>query len=130
MIDSIEKFIEKEKSYYIVTNGITVEPGIKYTVKFDISLELYQNSSENIGQEIGDILKSNYEKKFGIEFGKSTIEEMKSLISKYSNVKKVNSLKIQYYDSNGNLTNNLKYDPKTCYFQIDYSVSASVSQNG
>lgn len=130
IIDSIEKFIEKEKSYYIVTDEITVEPGIKYTAKFDISLELFQNSSENIGQEIGNVLKTGYEKKFGVEFGKNTIEEIKSLISKYSNVKKINNIKIQYYDANGGLVDSIKYDPKICYFQINYSVSASVSQNG
>ena len=128
-ISSLADFIEKEKSYYIVTQTIKVKPGTKYIAKINVSIELFQNSSENLGLEIGTLLKSSYAKKFNIEFTDQVMDEIRSLVSKYSNVKRVGGVSITYYDSLGFPVQNMStYDPKTSYFDIEYSVSASVYQ--
>lgn len=125
---SISEFIEKEKAYYIM-NELHVEKGNKYTVNFDISLELYQNSAEDLNSEVGQILKDNCEKKFNISFTESKVEELKALISKYSNIKRISNFNVSYTNENGVKLNSLSYDPSTSYFNVTYSISTIVSNS-
>lgn len=125
---SISEFIEKEKAYYIM-NELHVEKGNKYTVNFDISLELYQNSAEDLNSEVGQILKDNCEKKFNISFTESKVEELKALISKYSNIKRISNFNVSYTNENGVKLNSLNYDPSTSYFNVTYSISTIVSNS-
>ena len=125
---NISEFIEKEKAYYIM-NELHVEKGNKYTVNFDISLELYQNSAEDLNSEVGQILKDNCEKKFNISFTESKVEELKALISKYSNIKRISNFNVSYTNENGVKLNSLNYDPSTSYFNVTYSISTVVSNS-
>lgn len=126
-VSSIEDFIEKEQAYYIITKNIKVEKGERYTAEFNISLELYRNSTEDLNGSIGSILKSTYERKFNTVFNDTTIEEVKSLISKFSNIKRINSLSITFLNSSGNVVEMSDIDPIISYFDITYNVSTLVS---
>lgn len=120
----IADFIKKCSAYYIITDGISVVPGTKYLAKFDISLELYNNSDTDWRSEIGDgILKQNYSKKFGVVFNQGAIESIKTLISKYSNVKKISGISVSYFDEKGNrLESSNPINPETSYFDISVSI--------
>jgi hypothetical protein len=126
-VSSISDFIEKEQAYYIITKNIKVEKGERYTAEFNISLELYRNSTEDLNGSIGSILKSTYERKFNTVFNDTTIEEVKSLISKFSNIKRINSLGITFLDSRGQVVEMSDIDPIISYFDITYNVSTLVS---
>lgn len=126
-VSSISDFIEKEQAYYIITKNIKVEKGERYTAEFNISLELYRNSAEDLNGSIGSILKSTYERKFNTVFNDTTIEEVKSLISKFSNIKRINSLGITFLDSRGKVVEMSDIDPIISYFDITYNVSTLVS---
>ena len=126
-VSSIEDFIEKEQAYYIITKNIKVLKGEIYTAEFNISLELYRNSTEDLNGSIGSILKSTYERKFNTVFNDTTIEEVKSLISKFSNIKRINSLGITFLDSMGQVVEMSDIDPIISYFDITYNVSTLVS---
>ena len=126
-VSSISDFIEKEQAYYIITKNIKVEKGDRYTAEFNISLELYRNSTEDLNGSIGSILKSTYERKFNTVFNDTTIEEVKSLISKFSNIKRINSLSITFLDSRGQVVSMSDIDPIISYFDITYNVSTLVS---
>ena len=126
-VSSISDFIEKEQAYYIITKNIKVEKGKRYTAEFNISLELYRNSTEDLNGSIGSILKSTYERKFNTVFNDTTIEEVKSLISKFSNIKRINNLSITFLDSRGEVVKLSDIDPIISYFDITYNVSTLVS---
>lgn len=126
-INSIQDFIDNKRAYYIITRDINVEKGSRYTVNFNISLELYRNSNEDLNNEIGKILKSTYERKFNIVFNQDVISEVRSLVSKFSNVKKINSLSITFLDNRGREVSNLDYNAMTSYFDVNYSISTLVS---
>lgn len=126
-VSSISDFIEKEQAYYIITKNIKVLKGERYTAEFNISLELYRNSTEDLNGSIGSILKSTYERKFNTVFNDTTIEEVKSLISKFSNIKRINSLGITFLDSRGQVVEMSDIDPIISYFDITYNVSTLVS---
>ena len=126
-VSSISDFIEKEQAYYIITKNIKVEKGERYTAEFNISLELYRNSTEDLNGSIGSILKSTYERKFNTVFNDTTIEEVKSLISKFSNIKRINSLGITFLDSRGQVVEMSDINPIISYFDITYNVSTLVS---
>lgn len=126
-VSSIEDFIEKEQAYYIITKNIKVLKGDRYTAEFNISLELYRNSTEDLNGSIGSILKSTYERKFNTVFNDTTIEEVKSLISKFSNIKRINSLGITFLNSRGDIVKMSDIDPIISYFDISYNVSTLVS---
>lgn len=126
-VSSIEDFIKKEQAYYIITKNISVDKGDRYTAEFNISLELYRNSTEDLNGSIGSILKSTYERKFNTVFNDTTIEEVKSLISKFSNIKRINSLSITFLDSRGQVVSMSDIDPIISYFDITYNVSTLVS---
>lgn len=126
----IQEFKENRISYYIVSGLILVKPGTKYKVKFNISVELYENSSEDIETEIGTLIRTEYQEKFGVVFNEGTLEIIKSLISKYSNVKRVSELSLEYYNSKGRLISSSdNIDSNTSYYEIDYVVSSSVTKN-
>ena len=126
-VSSIEDFIKKEQAYYIITKNIKVLKGERYTAEFNISLELYRNSTEDLNGSIGSILKSTYERKFNTVFNDTTIEEVKSLISKFSNIKRINSLGITFLNSRGDIVKMSDIDPIISYFDISYNVSTLVS---
>ena len=128
-VSSISDFIKKEQAYYIITKNIKVDKGRRYTAEFNISLELYRNSTEDLNGSIGSILRSTYERKFNTVFNDTTIEEVKSLISKFSNIKRINSLGITFLDSRGEVVKLSDIDPIISYFDITYNVSTLVSHS-
>lgn len=120
----IEKFIETKKAYYI-TDTINIYKGYRYTAVFNIVLELYQ--SIDVNQEVADILKT-YENKFNLVFNSTTQEEIKSLISKISNIKQVRSFSVNYIKEDGQSATEeevTKNSWKT-YFKINYVISSTI----
>jgi hypothetical protein len=106
-----------------------VVKGDKYTAVFNISLELYNSSETDWKSTIGeDILQSSYERKFGITFNSGKLEEIKSLISKISNVKKISSMTVTYLDNNNVEVSESNIDTSISYFDIKYSISTTVTQ--
>lgn len=126
--NEISSFKAEKRAYYVITDNIDVVKGNRYTAIFNISIELYNNSSDDWSVLIGEnILKSSYQRKFNINFSTSTVEEIKSLISKLSNVKKINNLSISVIDSN-NVAYSGTVDSSTSYYDIKYSISTTVTQ--
>ena len=121
-----EAFIEDRRAYYI-TDNIDIQRGFQYTAIFNISLELYQNLS--IEQEVSDIL-DDYSYKFGINFSQS-LEEIRSLISKISNVKQVSSLTVTYTSEDGVIIDASEIEGlKNSYFVVDYIINSTLEQTG
>lgn len=124
----LDSFRSECRAYYIITNDIDVQPGTKYKAVFDITLELYNNSETDWKVEIGDkLLKVEYEKKFGVKFDE---EYIKSLISKYSNIKKILGLNITCYDSVGNKLDSVNEIPEErldiSYFEIQTNITSII----
>ena len=132
----IEEFRNTRQAYYI-TDTINVQRGAQYTAIFNIDLELYQNS--NVDSEVKDILDS-YGEKFNINL-RENLEEIKSLISKISNVKKIIEIDIVYTGEDGQTIENFEdkivpneegiteIDLRTSYFQINYVINSIIQSS-
>ena len=142
----IDEFVKNRKSYYVIDN-ISILPGIKYNAVFDITVKLYEHDANNLViNTIREIL-SVYSEKFGINFindsdninvlDNSVLETVKALISKISNVKCIETFKIKYSDTNGNIFeedytddfflgmfNDLLYDK--AYYLINCNISTVI----
>lgn len=126
-------FVENKKAYY-VTDVINIEAGIQYTAILSIDLELYQ--PQNVEDDVKSIL-ATFEKKFNIDLEDSK-DNIRTLISKISNVKQVRELEISYLSQNGrNVDKSVLYvdeniDPETrvikpnIYFKIEYNINSIV----
>lgn len=104
------EFIEQKKAYYI-TDQIDIEKGSGYDVVFNIEVELFQGNTDNVDEEIGNIL-SQYDKKFNINFlntgdikgsdmnleltQNSVFLDIQTLISKISSIKRIRSISLDY----------------------------------
>lgn len=131
-IDEITKFVDSNKSYYI-TQNIEISPGREIIAKFDISLDLYKNTS--LDETILDIL-DGYSYQFGEDFGNSEIKtdaysEIKSLITKISEVRNVIDIKVSYLDPTSR--KEVSYDEITesdtpVYFAIESVISSIVRE--
>ena len=132
----IEEFRTTRQAYYI-TNTINVQKGAQYTAIFNIDLELYQNS--NVDSEVKDILDS-YGEKFNTDLTEN-LEEIRSLISKISNVKKIIEIDIAYTGEDGQIIEDfedktkaneegiIEIDLRTSYFQINYVINSIIQSN-
>ena len=94
----INEFIKNRKAYYVTTKDISVKKGKQLKAVLDINIELYKASSEDIGETIDEEIKNNYQDKFGIIFNDSVVNDIRALISKYSNVKQVSSISLKLED--------------------------------
>lgn len=123
----ISEFIDTKKAYYIV-DDIYVNPGRQFTAFLNIDIELY--SSYVIDSEVTKILEG-YSRKFNTDLEASR-DEIKTLISKVSNVKQVKTLDITYldpegkqvepselYDGDGNIMPDI-------YFGIEFTINSIV----
>lgn len=126
-----DKFIANNKAYY-VTQDISISEGKEYIARFDINVELYTNSVTD--NSILDIL-NGYSYKFNQDLGNKdnhtdTYEEIKSLITKISEIKYVSEMNIIYFDLNGN---EVDYESQILpnldisYFEIECNVLSVVS---
>lgn len=120
-------FIDNKSAYYI-TDKITIERGSQYTAIFNLDIEIYQNTS--IDSEVGDIL-TNYSNKFNIKFNELT-EEIKSLISKISNVKKIIDMEITYTNEDGTVvsSSDVYNGNNVVYFSVNYIINSVIESNG
>ena len=124
----VDDFVYNKKAYYI-TDEINVSAGRQYTAFFNIDLELYKPYT--VDEEVAAILET-YEKKFNIDL-EASIEEIKTLISKISNVKQVKELTISYINPEGNIisdtaelyddNDNIKPD---IYFKKEYTINSII----
>ena len=129
--DEINEFVDTKKAYYIV-DDIYINPGRQFTAFMNIDLELYKPFT--IDSEISKILKT-YEKKFGTDL-MASLDEIKTLISKVSNVKQVRDISITYLDPEGKILGDAKVVEETLYdgseikpdiyFKIEYSINSIV----
>ena len=122
----IQNFISTRSSYY-VTDLIDVIKGSQYTAVFSIDLELFQSS--NVDNEVREILES-YGEQFNINLDEK-LEEIKSLISKISNVKQILGIDIIYTSEDGTqLTEERKSEVLSnldkSYFSINYVLNSIV----
>ena len=126
------KFITTNKSYYI-SQKIEIVEGKEYIAKFNVNLELYSNSiSEDAVLEILE----KYAYKFNQDLGNgnnhtSLYDEIKSLITKLSEVKYVTSMNVVYTDLDGKeiAYEELKDDLDISYFDVECNVLSIVSTN-
>lgn len=125
----IKEFVSQKRAYYVITSNINVSPGEKYIASFDISAELFKNSSDiDFEKEIGqEILVGGYEKVFGVVLDDSEVKNIESLISKIPNIKKVKGITVTYTDTTGKAVLPEDIDPNTSYFEIKYSITTSVT---
>jgi len=96
----------------------------------NIDIELYKPYT--IDSEISQIL-GTYEKKFGINLSES-LDEIRTLFSKISNIKQVMRLDIMYLDSDGNEmrdSDSILYSEDgeirpDIYFKIEYNINSII----
>lgn len=128
--DSMKLLTEEEidtykgRAAFYVNNEIEVSKGTSIIAIFQIDLELFQAIS--VDDDISDILKS-YEHKFGLRLGEK-VDEIKSLISKISNVKNIPSLSITYIDDTGNpiSEDDVLVDIDSKYFEITCNINSVI----
>lgn len=128
--DEISEFIAKNKSYY-VTQDIEISQGRSVVAKFDFYLDLYKNST--LDDTILTILQK-YEYLFDQDFGDAdtdtdTSNEIKSLVTKISEVRNVESMKVTYLNSSTReeLTyDDVKNSKTPVYFIIECNISSIV----
>lgn len=123
-----QEFINTRTAYY-VTDSIVIEKGKVYNAIFNIDLDIYQNS--NIDSEVKDIL-NNYGEKFNIDL-EDSMEEIKSLISKISNVKQIREIDITYTHDNGTPMTDEEVkaiNPINSYYQISYVINSIIQSRG
>ena len=129
--EEIEEFKTKRTAYYVIdkedTDGISVISGIKWIAKFNISLELYKNTSENYYTIVKEKLE-NYENKFGIVFSDELINEIKADLAKIPNVKNILEFNLSFEDSVGNIINSVDEVefPKSVYYEVKSTISTVV----
>ena len=130
--EEINEFKTKRTAYYVLDNedvdeGIQVYPGIKWKAKFNISLELYKNTSENYYDIVKEKLE-NYENKFNIVFSDELINEIKADIAKIPNVKNILEFNLSFEDSVGNIINSVDEVefPSSIYYGIESTISTVV----
>lgn len=124
--DEKESFIEDRRAYYI-TDNIDIQRGFQYTAIFNIDVEIYQNTS--IDSEVSDIL-DDYSNKFGVNFSES-LEEIRSLISKISNVKQVSSIEVTYTSEDGSVVDPGEVEgAKNAYYTVDYIINSTLVSTG
>ena len=128
----IEEFKLKRTAYYVLDNedveeGIQVYPGVRWKAKFNISLELYKNTSENYYSIVKEKLE-NYENKFNIEFSDELINEIKADIAKIPNVKNILEFNLSFEDSVGNIIDSVDEVefPESVYYKIESTTSTIV----
>lgn len=123
-----QEFISSRTAYYI-TDSIVIEKGSVYNAIFNIDLDIYQNT--NIDSEVKDILNT-YGEKFNIDIAGS-MEEIKSLISKISNVKQIREISVTYTHDNGapmTAEEIENINPGHSYFQISYVINSIIQSRG
>ena len=125
--DEIKEYRDNYRAYYAITDEINIIPGSKYTAIFNISIELYDNKDINWDAEIYNNILVSYEDKFGVSFNESTINEIKTLISKITNVKKINTFEISYLDRS-NMPVSFNEIEKFSYFKVKFYLSTSVTK--
>lgn len=126
-----DKFIANNKAYY-VTQNISISEGKEYIARFDINVELYTGSVTD--DSILTILNS-YSYKFNQDLGNKdnhtdTYEEIKSLITKISEIKYVSEMNIMYFDLNGNevdYKSQILPNLDISYFEIECNVLSVIS---
>ena len=128
--EDIVKFRETKSGYYVTTN-LVVTPGTKYTAIFNLDLELYQATS--IEEEVKNIL-FEYEDSFGVNLEEKS-DEIKSLISKISNVKQISGYDIDYVDGNGQVLSDegrekMFANLESSYYKINYVINSSIQNIG
>lgn len=124
--DETKTFGEEKRAYYIITDVISVKKGVKYIANFNISIDLFENASEDWMKLIGEeILKEGYARKFNVTFDSDTLEEIRTLISKLSNVKKITQLDLTVMDEN-NVPYQGEINPEISYFDITFSIATTV----
>ena len=122
----------KKRAAFYTTSEIVVKPGTVYTAIFNIDLELYQVTS--VDSEVKPILDS-YGKKFGMNFSEDEkINEIKSLISKISNVKNILNFSIDYINAAGGVVSasdiyGANDNPAERYFNISMSINSTINTN-
>ena len=137
----ISNFIKEKRAYYITTKDIEIRKGKRLKAEFNIDVNLY-DSSISVGEEINSLLKDNYEYKFDVIFNDSTLQNIRALISKVSNVKKISSLSIKLSDPEknnspieidnsgkivkGNISSTYS-TPNSYYFEISTNIITTVS---
>lgn len=122
--EEIQDFIKTRSAYY-VTDKIDIQKGYLYNAFFSIDLELFQN--DNIDDQVDQIL-SKYANKFGVKLSEE-IDEIHTLISKISNVKKVIKISVQYTTEDGSEVSPdffMESTLKKSYFSISSSINSVV----
>jgi hypothetical protein len=116
-------FISQKKGYY-VTDNIEIMKGYQYTAVFNIDLELY--SSGSVDSEVKEILLE-YQEKFNCNL-RELLDEIRSLISKISNVKQVKAIDIIYVsEDNSTVPEDVVLnDLNKTYFIMSYVINSSV----
>lgn len=117
-------FIKNKKSYF-VTDSVKIQEGTKVVANFDIEVILYNSKTDEedtLNDDISEIL-SQYENKFEVNLDDKK-EEIKSLISKVSNVKVVKNLTIRYNTNDEKIPTNLK----NTYFKIQSMISSEIQR--
>ena len=120
--DEINEYIKR--AAFFVNHEIVVQKGTAITAIFNINLELFQALS--VDDEIKSILET-YAHKFGVLLAEKT-DEIKSLISKISNVKNISDFSIDYIDETGNPLNesNVYTGIDSKYFNVSCNINSVI----
>lgn len=118
--EDINSFISKEseKRAYYVTEEITIRKGTSYEAVFNLELELYNSTPVN--EEVDNILNT-YSGKFNTDIN-LLLTDIKSTISKISNIKSIKSLTVDYRREDGTYLDESEYkrlELSSTYFIIN-----------
>lgn len=129
--EELTEFKKNRLAYYVTDeDSISILSGVEWKAKFEITLELFKNVSEDYSELISKpMIQEPYAQKFNITFDENTVEEIKSRISKISNIKKISNFSITYSDEYGNLITDIsEVDsiPESVYYKIEIAITTIV----
>lgn len=127
----ISSFVSLHKSYYI-THNISIQQGLQYTARFNITVELYTNT--NLDEMVSEIL-NKYSYRFNQDLGTKNdqtaiYQEIKSLITKISDIKFVSDMEVVYRDSSGEevgYEEKIKPNLYKTYFVVEFNIFSTVT---
>ena len=118
--NEIENFKNVRSPYYVKDDKLEIVKGKKYSIKLLLNVVLYRPGT--IEEDVRNILEE-YKNKFGIDLREipgginTELEELRSSISKISNVRWINEISLDFIDNLGNPVSDLnRIDPETSYF--------------
>lgn len=122
--NEISEFIKRRSSYFVSSN-ITIQPANHYKAIYRVGFQLYSTDSL-ISSKVGQVFQK-YENQLNIDLD-SKQEEIKTSLSKISNISAITSFSVEYFNENEDQVSweELKNNINISYFTISRIINTTL----